>query len=48
MQRIPDECEAVVLSVEIGGARVAVTPGFDRATLAALIDVLHERQRWSR
>jgi len=43
-----DKCEAVVISVEIGGARVAVTPGFDRATLAAIVDVLHERQRLSR
>jgi len=43
-----DECQVVVLSVEIGEARVAVTPGFDRATLAAIIDVLHERQRRSR
>lgn len=26
--------------VELGGARVVVRPGFDRATLAALLDVL--------
>ena len=42
------EDQAVILSVEVGGARVAVTPGFDRATLAAIVDVLHERQRRSR
>jgi len=40
-----DEHDAVVLMVEIGGARVAVTPGFDRATLATIVDVLHERPR---
>ena len=40
-----DAEEAVVLFVEIGGARVAVTPGFDRATLATIVAVLHERPR---
>jgi len=32
------------LLVEVGGLRVAVRPGFDRATLAAVIDVLIARE----
>jgi hypothetical protein len=28
------------LAIELGGARVVVRPGFDRATLAALLEVL--------
>jgi hypothetical protein len=39
---------AVALHVEVGGARVAVMPGFDRATLGAIVDVLGERQRSGR
>jgi len=43
-----DEHEAVGLSVEIDGTRIVVTPGFDRATLGAIIDVLCERPRRGR
>ena len=28
------------VTIEVGGARVAVTPGFDRPTLAAVLEVL--------
>ena len=31
------------LVVELGGARIAIRPGFDRATLGAVLDVLAER-----
>lgn len=33
------------LVVEVGGARIAVRPGFDRATLAAVVEVLSSRGR---
>ena len=32
------------LLLEIGGARIAVRPGFDRATLAAVLEVLGEQR----
>jgi hypothetical protein len=37
----PDVGSALV--VELGGARVTVPPGFDRATFAAVIDLLGAR-----
>jgi len=39
---------AARLHVEVAGTRVAVAPGFDRATLAAIIDVLEQRGRSGR
>lgn len=35
---------AARLCIEMGGARVEVLPGFDRATLAAIVDILRERR----
>ena len=32
------------LVVELGSARVAVLPGFDRATLAAVLEILATRE----
>lgn len=45
----PDRCRPVLaptaaLTVECGALRVAVRPGFDRATLAAVLDVLTARE----
>ena len=37
-----EELESAIL-VELGGARVAVTRGFDRGALAAVLDVLAAR-----
>ena len=37
---------AVPLLVECGPLRVVVSPGFDRATLAAVLDVVVARQEW--
>lgn len=36
------------LVVEIGAARIAVRPGFDRATLAAVHEVLNARAEGTR
>jgi hypothetical protein len=38
------ESSAEALFVEVGAVRVGVRPGFDRATLAAVIDVLAGRR----
>jgi hypothetical protein len=35
------------LTLECGAVRVVVRPGFDRATLAAVLDVLATRERRS-
>jgi hypothetical protein len=36
----PPLADAAALVVEVGGARISVARGFDRATLAAVLDVL--------
>ena len=38
---IDEKAEAIV--VEVGATRVAVRPGFDRPTLAAVLDLLTSR-----
>lgn len=42
------ETSAARLHVELGALRVAIAPGFDRATLVALLDVLEPRTRSAR
>jgi hypothetical protein len=39
-QAEPPLADVAALVVEVGGARISVARGFDRATLAAVIDVL--------
>lgn len=40
---VPESVPSVPLVLEVGGVRIAVRPGFDRPTLAAVVDVLSAR-----